>query len=159
MYICTTNKHLSMQKDMKYRILLTDSYGERDFDCSVDVPFFPILPVGSSYHFSDKTRVDLHLMIYNSDKIKDFSDIIYYGYSGPVSGDRTCSIHESCSFDDSFFNNEASLDDYKLNITDPSLPYCRSCRKAHIDVSDYWEISDYVYQEKINTLFVVISGQ
>jgi hypothetical protein len=99
-------------------------------------------------------------MIYNSDKIKDFSDIIYDGYSGPISGDRTCSIHESCSFDDSIFNNDlASRDDYKLNIIDPSLPYCRSCRKAHIDVSNYWEISDYVYQEKINTLFVVISGQ
>ena len=149
-----------MQKDMKYRILLTDNYGERDFNCSVEVTFFPILPVGSSYHFSDKTRVDLHLMIYNSDNIKDFISNIYGGYRGSVSRGRTCSIHESCSFDDSIFNNDlASRDDYRLNITDPSLPYSECCRKARIDVSDYWEISDYVYREETNTLFVVISEQ
>ena len=118
---------------------MIESYdGLYHYEHSIQVPFFPILPIGSSWFFSKDTRYKLEQMIYNCYRI-DF-------FQHTVSG---------LDFDN------MSIDEYKSKISEPSMSDNDkdADKPGYIDIWDFIVIKDYVWDEDNNELYVILNNK
>jgi hypothetical protein len=125
-----------MQSQVKYKLMIESYDGLYHYDHSIEVPFLPILPIGSSCFFSEETRYKLEKMIYNCYRIDYFQHT--------VSG---------------LYFHDMSIDEYRSKISEPTMSDNDkdAYKPGYIDTSDFIIIKDYVWDEVNNELYIIIN--
>ena len=133
-----------MNKETKYRIVIDTADGFIDWEVAIEVPFFPILPIGSSFYFDDETRFKLEKVIYDQYRIDYYSHVV----CGLDRGDLTIDEYRSKIKPPVLLNDENDNSD--LNVDESKIGY--------IDTSNITVIKDYAWEHGANIIFVVIGS-